>query len=153
MNAMIEISRRGAILATRRADVRGVRSPALALVSVGVAFSAAVVTVQMALLAAGYDVGSTGADGKLGPKTAAAIKKYQKDQGLPVTGKVDDALKKALGVADAAAGGGAAKASAPVASISSLDSIKSDMVLPAVLFGVVVILVGVAIWALTKKGI
>lgn len=41
---------------------------------------------QKALIAAGYDVGSSGADGIIGEKTAAAIKAYQRDNGLSVDG-------------------------------------------------------------------
>ena len=41
---------------------------------------------QEALINAGYDVGSTGADGVLGKNTEAAIKQYQKDNGLTVDG-------------------------------------------------------------------
>ena len=41
---------------------------------------------QNALMSAGYDVASSGADGKFGPSTSAAVKKYQKDMGLSVDG-------------------------------------------------------------------
>ena len=41
---------------------------------------------QNALIEAGYDVGKTGADGVFGNKTAAAVKQYQKDNGLAVDG-------------------------------------------------------------------
>ncbi len=41
---------------------------------------------QQALISAGYNVGSTGADGVLGKNTEAAIKQYQKDNGLTVDG-------------------------------------------------------------------
>ena len=41
---------------------------------------------QNALISAGYDVGSTGADGVYGSKTEAAVKQYQKDNGLTVDG-------------------------------------------------------------------
>ena len=41
---------------------------------------------QNALIQAGYDVGSAGADGVYGSKTAAAVKQYQKDNGLAVDG-------------------------------------------------------------------
>ena len=45
-----------------------------------------VVKLQNALIEAGYDVGSTGADGSFGSKTLAAVKQYQKDNGLQVDG-------------------------------------------------------------------
>ena len=37
------------------------------------------------------------ADGKIGPKTVAAIKSFQKSHGLKVTGKLDAKTKSALG--------------------------------------------------------
>jgi hypothetical protein len=43
---------------------------------------------QTALINAGYDVGSSGADGIFGSKTAAAVKSYQKANGLYVDGIV-----------------------------------------------------------------
>lgn len=41
---------------------------------------------QEALIDAGYDVGKTGADGVFGKNTLAAVKQYQKDNGLSVDG-------------------------------------------------------------------
>jgi peptidoglycan hydrolase-like protein with peptidoglycan-binding domain len=41
---------------------------------------------QKALVDAGYDVGNTGIDGSFGSKTLAAVKQYQKDNGLKVDG-------------------------------------------------------------------
>lgn len=41
---------------------------------------------QQSLINAGYDLGSTGADGKFGDLTQAAVKKYQADNGLAVDG-------------------------------------------------------------------
>ena len=41
---------------------------------------------QQALIDAGYDVGKTGADGVFGKNTLAAVKQYQKDNGLAVDG-------------------------------------------------------------------
>ncbi|WCM92432.1 peptidoglycan-binding protein [Acidovorax sp. NCPPB 2350] len=49
---------------------------------------------QARLNALGYDVGAP--DGGLGPKTANALRTYQKDKGLPVTGRLDTATADAL---------------------------------------------------------
>ena len=51
--------------------------------------------VQTALNKAGYDVK---ADGVLGPKTHAALKKYQSTNGLHATGAMNGATLKKLGV-------------------------------------------------------
>ena len=51
---------------------------------------------QEALKAAGYHLGEP--DGKPGPATTAAIKKFQGDRHLPVTGKLDSITLAALGV-------------------------------------------------------
>jgi len=44
--------------------------------------------VQEALKKAGYDPGPI--DGKFGPLTSRALREFQKDVGLPVTGKIDE---------------------------------------------------------------
>jgi hypothetical protein len=49
---------------------------------------------QKRLAELGYDVGAP--DGKAGPKTIEAIKKFQQDQGLTVTGKLDEETLKKL---------------------------------------------------------
>ena len=51
---------------------------------------------QQALIAAGYDVGTP--DGAAGTKTVAAIRKFQAEKGIPVSGKLDDATLTALGL-------------------------------------------------------
>ena len=51
---------------------------------------------QAALLAAGYHLGEP--DGKPGPATTAAVKKFQGDRHLPVTGRLDAITLAALGV-------------------------------------------------------
>ncbi|HEX8489638.1 MAG TPA: YCF48-related protein [Chthoniobacterales bacterium] len=51
---------------------------------------------QEALIAAGYDVGTP--DGAAGTKTVTAIRKFQTDKGIPVSGKLDDATLTALGL-------------------------------------------------------
>ncbi len=53
-----------------------------------------VAEVQLLLEKLGYDVGKI--DGKFGPATAAAIRKFQKDHGLEVNGKVSDPLLSLL---------------------------------------------------------
>lgn len=45
--------------------------------------------IQGRLAALGYDLGDPGVDGKFGPITAAAVKAFQSDNGLPPTGRVD----------------------------------------------------------------
>lgn len=52
--------------------------------------------VQQALNNLGYDCGA--ADGIAGEKTQNAIKKYQQDNGLTVSGEIDDSLLKALSI-------------------------------------------------------
>ena len=56
---------------------------------------------QRALKAQGLDPGPI--DGSLGPQTTAALRAYQKAQGLPVTGQLDDATRAKLGDAAGAA--------------------------------------------------
>jgi peptidoglycan hydrolase-like protein with peptidoglycan-binding domain len=145
----IETTRRGTILA----DVRR-RGRALALATVGVAYSALTLATQAALMAAGYDVGPDGADGKLGKNTTAAIKKYQADHGLPVTGKIDDALTSSLGKLAGAAGaaGGTAAAAAVTPAATSIASSVADSARTAtyVGIGVVVVVIGVAL-AIARK--
>jgi photosystem II stability/assembly factor-like uncharacterized protein len=51
---------------------------------------------QEALLAAGYHLGEP--DGKPGPATTAALKKFQVDRHLPATGKLDAITLAALGI-------------------------------------------------------
>ena len=53
--------------------------------------------VQQALNAAGYSIGVP--DGRPGPQTVAALRKYQADRHLPVTGRIDAATLKSLGLA------------------------------------------------------
>lgn len=51
---------------------------------------------QEALIAAGYDPGP--ADGAAGTRTVEAIRKFQSDKNIPVSGKLDDATLSALGL-------------------------------------------------------
>src|ERR1051325_9729671 len=56
---------------------------------------------QEALDRAGYEIGTP--DGHLGPRTVAALKRFQSDRYLPVTGDIDEATIGALGLGSAAA--------------------------------------------------
>jgi len=49
---------------------------------------------QQALAGAGYDPGTP--DGKMGKKTVVALRQFQKDNGLPATGKLDSRTYKKL---------------------------------------------------------
>ena len=60
-----------------------------------------VLRAQEALAAAGYNLGEP--DGKAGASTTSAVKRFQTDRHLPVTGKLDSITLAALGVS---AGGG-----------------------------------------------
>ena len=60
-------------------------------------YRAQVKQVQAALNTAGYNAGP--ADGALGPRSRAAISRYQSDNNLAVTGTVNDALLTNLGIA------------------------------------------------------
>ena len=58
-------------------------------------------TAQQALHSLGYSAGK--ADGLMGARTKVAIKKFQRKEGLPVTGELDQATMHALGFPDATA--------------------------------------------------
>jgi peptidoglycan hydrolase-like protein with peptidoglycan-binding domain len=51
---------------------------------------------QEALKTKGFDPGPV--DGKLGPRTAQALKDFQKQEGLQPTGQLDDETRTKLGV-------------------------------------------------------
>jgi peptidoglycan hydrolase-like protein with peptidoglycan-binding domain len=52
--------------------------------------------IQPALNQRGYSAGT--ADGVFGPRTCSALEKFQRDNGLPVAGTVDQATAEKLGV-------------------------------------------------------
>jgi len=51
---------------------------------------------QKALKAKGYDAGAT--DGAMGPRTRAALRNFQKAEGLRATGQLDAETRSKLGV-------------------------------------------------------
>jgi hypothetical protein len=55
-----------------------------------------IASAQLSLKDLGYNLGRREVDGILGPKTKAAIKKFQKNKGLSPTGALDDYTKQLL---------------------------------------------------------
>jgi photosystem II stability/assembly factor-like uncharacterized protein len=80
---------------------------------------------QEALERAGYEIGV--ADGQLGPRTVAAIKRFQTDRYLQVSGQLDEATIAALGVVNKA-GPGLTVAHVPTLSdpVNALASISDQ---------------------------
>lgn len=53
--------------------------------------------IQGALVKLGYDIGPTGVDGKIGPRTRAAITKFKSEHGVtPINGQITAAFRTAL---------------------------------------------------------
>jgi photosystem II stability/assembly factor-like uncharacterized protein len=75
--------------------------------------------VQQALNAGGYNVGVP--DGRAGKQTIAALRKYQADRHLPVTGKIDAVTLKSLGVAGVSLDESVALADAVNALVQTVD--------------------------------
>jgi peptidoglycan hydrolase-like protein with peptidoglycan-binding domain len=63
------------------------------------------------------------ADGKLGPKTQAAVKEFQQSEGIQASGRLDQETLAALGVSEGSAGAGAS--SAPVSTPESSSPASS----------------------------
>ena len=68
----------------------------LAVLPAGFASDQSVRETQIVLLKKGYDPGPI--DGMLGKKTIQAIRNFQKDSSLPITGKLDPKTREALGI-------------------------------------------------------
>ncbi|MBE8987264.1 peptidoglycan-binding protein [Nostoc sp. LEGE 12450] len=79
--------------------IRAVNSPRLLFLTTPLMEGDDVKAVQKKLIAKGFDVGITGADGFFGQATANAVIKFQDQEDLdPVDGIVGDKTKKALGL-------------------------------------------------------
>src|SRR5205807_7025828 len=79
---------------------------------------------QEALERAGYEIGVP--DGQLGPRTIAAIKRFQTDRYLAVTGQLDETTIAALGVTNRAAATAAEHVSTLSDPINALVSLPSQ---------------------------
>jgi peptidoglycan hydrolase-like protein with peptidoglycan-binding domain len=78
---------------------------------------------QEALNAAGYNVGTP--DGVAGTRTVAAIRKFQADKSVPVSGALDSATLGALGLGDGGATSTAAGGAPSVTLAALSDSVNS----------------------------
>jgi peptidoglycan hydrolase-like protein with peptidoglycan-binding domain len=82
---------------------------------------------QEKLSAAGHDAGT--ADGKMGPKTQAALKEFQQSKGLQASGQLDQKTVAALGVSSSgssASAGASSDRSASSGSSSRSSAEKSS---------------------------
>lgn len=86
---------------------------------------------QTDLINAGYDVGSSGADGIYGSNTEAAVRKYQKDKGLSVDGIAGDETLGSLYGGSSAASTPAQTTPAPAPSFDYAWYKPSDTVVQA----------------------
>jgi photosystem II stability/assembly factor-like uncharacterized protein len=78
---------------------------------------------QEALNLAGYDVGRP--DGVAGTRTVAALRKYQAEKSIPVTGQFDAATLAALGLAGGMQSAGALAAAMQTSPVFLVDTINS----------------------------
>lgn len=75
---------------------------------------------QEALNAAGYDVGTP--DGAAGTRTVSAIRGFQAEKGIPISGKLDDATLTALGL------GGGVQTTTPAGKLPASTIFLTDVV-------------------------
>jgi photosystem II stability/assembly factor-like uncharacterized protein len=78
---------------------------------------------QEAMNLAGYDVGKP--DGVAGTRTVTALRKFQTDKGIPVTGQFDAATLGALGLAGGMQSAGAAAVAIQMAPVFLTDTINA----------------------------
>ena len=88
---------------------------------------ARIANLQLALRRLGYDPGP--ADGILGARTRAAIRAFQTDAGLPVTGQISERLESAVLAAVAAAGQALASTPDPARRVLEREY-RNDRVMP-----------------------
>lgn len=85
--------------------------------SASMADSSTVRSAQQALKDKGYDPGA--ADGKLGPRTQSALRKFQQSQGLSQSGDLDQQTLSALGISQGGGTSSGSTTSSPSASSST----------------------------------
>lgn len=80
----------------RRPVIAAIITAALALSAAPVAFANNTVALKNALYGAGYDVDNV--NSTMDSDTRSALRAFQQDQGLTVTGELNEATKSALGM-------------------------------------------------------
>jgi len=80
--------------------------------------------VQQALKDKGHDPGDV--DGKMGPKTQAALRDFQKAQGMQATGRIDNKTMQSLGVEGGAKTSAAGEATTGASASPKTDASKTD---------------------------
>jgi photosystem II stability/assembly factor-like uncharacterized protein len=96
------------------------KAPAKRAAAPSIARSDEVKRAQEALNAAGYDVGTP--DGAAGTRTVSAIRGFQAEKGIPISGKLDDATLTALGL------GGGVQTSTPAGKLPASTVFLTDVV-------------------------
>lgn len=101
----------------------------------GPTLSEIVTQAQEALRNAGYHLGDP--DGKSGPETTAAVKKFQGDRHLPVTGKLDSITLSALGIVKSSGLSGAGSSDLIIADAvnTMVHTVDPETQKPAILAG------------------
>ena len=83
---------------------------AVSVTAVLAAYDATVYQAQKVLKERGYNPGAL--DGLGGKKTEAALRKFQQEKGLPVSGKLDEKTKEGLGIKESSSSSISSKSSA-----------------------------------------
>ncbi|HEX5603877.1 MAG TPA: peptidoglycan-binding protein, partial [Pyrinomonadaceae bacterium] len=101
----------------------------------GPTLSEIVTQAQEALRSAGYHLGDP--DGKSGPETTVAVKKFQGDRHLPVTGKLDSITLSALGIVKSSGPSGAGSSDLIIADAvnTMVHTVDPETQKPAILAG------------------
>src|SRR6478609_5306739 len=98
----------GAVLIAKPAAAEAARGDTTAPLARGVGMKAApsvrVRRIQLALRRHHFELGDSGVDGRFGPRTQAAVRRFQRSHGLKVDGIVGPRTRRALRLGTASSG-------------------------------------------------